>query len=196
MLLSIVRASVLGLLEEHGPVTTDRLLALDQVLNAGTPRPLFLTWLRQSYISRELIRVGTHPMYRYAITKRGRAVLAGHRVDPDALVTPKEWTRRELVLDGSTYTIEEAAQRAGVTYDSVRCFATAAASAAVRPACPRGSQTKAVQLSLPPSPFGDLLGSIQWGREAPRARGGGARGCKGRGLRLTSPHPTDAPLGD
>ena len=120
MLLSLVLASVLGLLEEHGPLTTYELLALDPEHVPATLRTEFLRWLKRGWISRALVRVGRSPMYRYAITERGRAVLEGDRVDPNALPTPRQWVRRELVLDGRTFTIEEAAAVHGLKPKTVR----------------------------------------------------------------------------
>lgn len=120
MLLSYVRASVLGLLEERGPLTTHELVALDPQLIPGTLRSEFLRYQKRRWITREMVKVGRFPMYRYAITERGRAVLAGDRVDPDAVAPQPQWVRRELVLDGCSHTIEEAAALHGLKPKTVR----------------------------------------------------------------------------
>lgn len=117
---SYARAHVLELLEQHGPLTRREMVALEPSLSVNAMSPLVVKWLEQGIVVREQATDRVLLTYRYAITDKGRAVLAADRLDREAGEFERVGSVRTIVVGERRLTISEAAAEFGLKPKTLR----------------------------------------------------------------------------
>lgn len=117
---SYARAHVLELLEQHGPLTRREMVALDPSLSVNAMSPLVVKWLEQGIVVREKATDRVLLTYRYAITEKGRAVLAADRLDREAGEFERVGSLQTIEVGTRRLTIAEAAAEFGLKPKTLR----------------------------------------------------------------------------